>query len=79
MAWFGSGFGRWPGWGWGTPYLYPWFPYRWWGGSGWTGPGFQPPTMAPEAELSALRAQADWLKSELEAISKRMEELEKEA
>jgi prefoldin subunit 5 len=35
--------------------------------------------MAPEAELSALRTQADWLKSQLDAISKRIEELEKEA
>jgi len=47
----------------------------WWGSPG----GFQPPTMAPEAELSALKTQADWLKSQLEAISKRIEELEKEA
>jgi len=30
----------------------------------------------PEAELAALRAQADWLRRELEAIERRIEELE---
>lgn len=60
--------GRWP-----TPAAAPW-----WGSPGWTGPGFQPPAMAPETELSALETQADWLKSQLDAISKRIEELEKE-
>lgn len=79
MPWFGSDFGWWPGWGWATPYLYSRFPYHWWGWSGWRWPGFQPPAMAPEVELSALRTQADWLKNQLDAISKRIEELEKEA
>ncbi len=61
--------GRWP-----LPTAAPW-----WSGPGWTGPGFQPPAMAPETELSALKMQADWLKSQLDAISTRIEELEKEA
>jgi len=61
--------GRWPG-----PTAAPW-----WSGPGWTGPGFQPPAMAPETELSGLKMQADWLKSQLDAISKRIEELGKEA
>jgi len=34
--------------------------------------------MAPETELSALRTQADWLKNQLDAISNRIKELEKE-
>jgi len=30
----------------------------------------------PEAELAALRAQADWVRGELEAIERHIEELE---
>jgi hypothetical protein len=48
-----------------------------WGGWPWM--GSQPPVAAPEAELTALRTQAQWLQSQLEAISKRIDELEKEA
>lgn len=48
-----------------------------WGGWPWM--GFQPPVAAPEDELTALRTQAQWLQSQLEAISKRIDELEKEA
>lgn len=79
MPWFG-GFG--PGWG------YP-FPHRfspWWHRPGWGWPyygappwGAYPPFWGiptPEAELTALRAQADWLRGELEAIERRIEELE---
>ncbi len=61
--------GQWP-----TPAAAPW-----WGAPGWTWPGFQPPSGAPESELSALKAQAQWLESQLEAITKQIEELEKEA
>lgn len=46
-------------------------------GSPW--PGFQPPAAAPEDELAALNTQAEWLRSQLDAISKRVEELGKEA
>lgn len=48
-----------------------------WSGPPW--PGFQPPAAAPEDELAALNTQAEWLKSQLDAISKRVEELGKEA
>jgi hypothetical protein len=41
--------------------------------------GFQPPTYAPADELSMLRNQADWLRSQLDGIVKRVEELEKES
>lgn len=89
MPWFGDpcwwgGFG-WPGrgWGWGFCRLYPWLPRGWWA-MGMTpyavpswGP-YVPPVEAPEAELAALKAHAQWLKSELDAISQRIEELEKE-
>ena len=51
------------------------------GGRGWrhrffaTGiPGWVPPT--PEQETADLKAQADWLKGQLDAIQKRIEELE---
>ena len=48
-----------------------------WGGWPWM--SSQPPVAAPEDELTALRTQAQWLQSQLEAISKRIDELEKEA
>jgi len=35
------------------------------------------PAVAPEAQLSALRAQAQILKSQLDEINKRIEELDK--
>lgn len=41
--------------------------------------GFQPPAATPEDELAALNTQAEWLRSQLDAISKRVEELGKEA
>ncbi len=41
--------------------------------------GFQAPAYAPTDELSMLRTQAGWLRSQLEAITKRLEQLEKES
>lgn len=41
---------------------------------GWMRAGFVPPTR--EQEATALKAQADWLKEQLDAITKRIEELE---
>ena len=79
MLWFG---GWWPGRVWG---FYPWLPPRWWAYSAWpfwsyaVPPWGVPPAVAPEAELSALRTQAQWLRSQLDAITARIEELEKEA
>jgi hypothetical protein len=59
----------------------------WRRGAGW-GAGFAaappaysaPPYAAPtrEQELEAMRAQADWLKEQLDAVTKRVAELEKE-
>jgi len=84
MPWFGR---WWPGWAWG---FYPWWPPRWWAYGAWpfqpyaaspwgVSPwGAYPPVVAPEAELSALRDQAQWLKEQLDAINERIEELEKE-
>ncbi|GEM_PF-1414937 len=78
MPWFG-GFG--PGWGYPFPYRFsPWWYRPWWGGPYYGAPAwgaYTPWGMAtPEAELAALRAQADWLRRELEAIERRIEELE---
>jgi hypothetical protein len=39
--------------------------------------GFAPTGFGPTDELSTLRSQAEWLRSQLEAITKRLEELEK--
>jgi hypothetical protein len=47
---------------------------RGWGGFGWHH-RFTPPTQ--EEILQALKSEADWLKEQLEAINKRIEELEK--
>jgi hypothetical protein len=47
--------------------------------TGWVArDGFSTSLSAPQEELTALRNHAEWMKSELEAISKRIEELEKE-
>jgi hypothetical protein len=40
--------------------------------------GLQPAAYAPADELSMLKSQADWLRSQLDGIVKRVEELEKE-
>lgn len=71
-----AGFGRGMGWG------------RGWGGgfgrrhgsfgagpAGWGYPRYAPPTK--EENLQALKADAEWLKGQLDAINKRIEELEK--
>jgi len=79
MPWFGGWWSPW--WGWGCRF-YPWLPRHWWAYGPWpyaVPPWGVPPTVAPEAELSALRTQAQWLKSQLDAITARIEELEKEA
>ncbi len=68
----GRGFGRgwrrnWgygPAWGPPAPWAYDYGPYA------------APPTPAQETE--ALRAQAEWLKEQLDAITTRIEELEQE-
>lgn len=80
MPWFGGSGPR----GWGYPFphrFYPWwYPPRWgWAYCGAPPWGAYPPfwgMATPEAELAALRAQADWLREELEAIERRIEELE---
>jgi len=82
MPWFGGWSSPW--WGWGCCF-YPWLPRRWWAyGASWplwpyAAPWtYVPPTVPPEAELSALRAHAQWLKGQLDAIEGRIKELEKE-
>lgn len=84
----GFGLGRARGWGggWGRGYRWRhWFYAT--GLPGWLrfgyGPAWAPPPAAygpyapsPDEELDALKGQAQWLKDELEAISKRIEELE---
>jgi hypothetical protein len=46
---------------------------------GWPSAGFQPAPYGPTDELSMLKNQAEYLRSQLEAITKRLEELEKES
>jgi hypothetical protein len=70
----GRGFGR----GWGRGWRHRAFAT---GRPGWVdyGPsawGYAPPP-TPEQELNGLKSEADWLKSQLDAISPRIEELEK--
>jgi hypothetical protein len=47
-------------------------------GGGWPSTGFPPAPYGPADELSMLKNQAEFLRSQLEAIGKRLEELEKE-
>ncbi len=75
-------FGYSPGWaGRGGPGRGPCAYYamtgRWPTAPAWGWPGFQSPSTTPEAELAALKTQAQWLKSQLDTISQRIEELEK--
>jgi hypothetical protein len=42
-------------------------------------PAYGPYAPTPEQELDGLKEQAGWLKDELEAISKRIDELESES
>jgi len=45
------------------------------GQAGWGYPRYAPPTQ--EETLQALKSEADWLKGQMEAVNKRIEELEK--
>lgn len=73
----------WYPWGWWSPWhalsqwSWPTWPYTapFWGG--WPGGAYAPSAATAEAELSALKSQAQWLESELNAINQRIEELEK--
>jgi len=48
-------------------------------GYGWQGAGYGPYASQPSGELDALKSQAEYLKVSLEAIAKRIEDLEKGA
>jgi hypothetical protein len=69
---FGPGLSRRRGWGGGFGWRQRFFAT---GRPGWGYPRYTPPT--PEETLETLRSDADWLKGQLEAINKRIEELEK--
>jgi hypothetical protein len=43
---------------------------------GWARPDFVPPVPAAEQELANLKAQAGWLAGQLDAIQKRIQDLE---
>ena len=67
-SWQGLGFGfRGGGRGWRNMYYATGLP-------GWQRFGYEMPT--PQQESESLKTQADWLKNQLEAIDKRIEELE---
>jgi len=73
---FGSGFGwgrgRGGGWGGGFGRRHRFFGA---GQAGWGYPRYAPPSQ--EETLQALKTEADWLKGQLEATTKRIEEIEK--
>ena len=70
---FASGFGR--GWGYGRAFRWRGF-YPPWGG--WYGPAYGDPyTMDTSEEINMLKAEADAVKQDLDAIYRRIEELEK--
>jgi hypothetical protein len=74
---FGRGFGM--GWGGGFGRGHHWRHWHHarcvpgWSPAAWYGP-YAP---APEQEVEALKGQAQWLKEQLDAINKRLEEIEK--
>ncbi|MBN1851004.1 MAG: DUF5320 domain-containing protein [Deltaproteobacteria bacterium] len=73
---FGRGYGRGMGYGrgFGRRWAYP--PYGGWYGSASYAPYGNPYNMTPEEEVNMLRDDAGAIKSELDAINKRIEELE---
>lgn len=84
----GYGFGRgwWGGWP-GNPYgfcrFFPWLPRRWWAMPGYARYGYPgAPTLYPWAatppvsEVEALKQEAAFLKEQLDAVEKRLKELE---
>lgn len=46
--------------------------------TGWPWAGSQPPVPTAADELAALKSNAEWLRSQLDAITSRIEQLEKE-
>jgi len=75
MPWFGPGFGWGRGWRWRWCWLFggPGFGWRWW----WR---FNYPYywgVSPEAEKSILETEAAFLKERLQAIERRLSQLEK--
>ncbi|HDN79674.1 MAG: hypothetical protein DRI61_10040 [Chloroflexi bacterium] len=65
--------GQWP-----TPVT--WGAWGWPAATAWGGwPTFTSPWFTPEQEVTMLKNQAEFLKQQLDAIAKRIEELEKEA
>jgi hypothetical protein len=76
-AGFGAGYGRGRGYGRGFGYGLP-YPVR----GGWYGTAYSNPypyPMEPSEEINMLRAEADAMKSGLDEIRRRIEELEKES
>jgi len=75
MPWFGPGFGWGRGWRWRWCWLFggPGFGWRWW-------LRFNYPyywEVSPEAEKSILETEAAFLKGRLQAIERRLSQLEK--
>ena len=68
-GWGGGGWGRRGFWG-GAPFYPAPGPYA--------APGYGSPPVAPGDEIEALKAQAQYLQGELEAINKRLAELEQD-
>jgi len=68
---FGGRFGGWGagrGWGWRYRFYAPGYP-------AWEQQGYH--AMAPEQELGGLKDEADWLRGQLEAITRLIDELER--
>jgi hypothetical protein len=64
-----GGWGRGAGWGWRRRFYAT-------GQPGWGWEGYGPAT--PQDEIAALKEDAEWLKSQLEAVNQRIAELEKD-
>jgi len=81
MGWVGRGFGFGRGYGYYfSPYcrVFPWLPRRWWATGAYS--GITAPFFAGiPVEGEYLQAQAQFLKAQLDAIEKRLEQLGKKA
>ncbi len=76
---FGPGLGRGLGYGRGLGRRWAYPPYGGWYGPTYNAPYSNPYAMTPEEEMNMLRDDASAIKNELDAINKRIEELESQS
>lgn len=72
----GFGFGRGTRGNWGANCrMFPWLPRRWWASNNFQSDTPMPVAVNPPQENEYLKTQAQFLKAQLEAVEKRLEQL----